>query len=107
MFETRERAEEAKYVHQRDVAFQVRALRDRMFGRWAARLMGMRNEAVEHYARYLAVSDIDGDDGQLIMVVRENLADFGVVGHRASEGRLRRKLKRFHDIARTHLGATP
>jgi hypothetical protein len=105
MFETRERAEEAKFVHQRDVEFQVHARRDRMFGRWAARLMGMKAGAIDDYARYLVASDIAGTDDELIKVVSANLEDCGVVGVKASADRLRRKLERFHALAQAHLGA--
>ncbi len=69
--------------------------------------MGMKDKAIEDYARYLVVSDIDGDDEQLIKVLSGNLADRGVLGDKASEDRLRQKLERLHVIARTHLGATP
>ncbi|MGA0532435.1 ATPase inhibitor subunit zeta [Hansschlegelia sp. KR7-227] len=106
MLEHREAAAEARFVHERDVAFEAHARRDRMFGRWAAHLMGMKGEAVEDYARALMLTDVAqaGDDGVLDRVL-EDLAEHGVVGVRASEDRLRRKLERLHATAQSLLGA--
>ena len=105
MFETRERAAEAKFVHERDVAFQAHAHRDRMFGRWAARLMGLRGPAIENYARSLMFSDVESvDDEALLARVRSDLAERDVAGPRAAEDRLRRKLERLNALARADLG---
>jgi hypothetical protein len=104
MLETREHAAEAGFVHERDVAFQARALRDRMFGRWAGRLMGLGSTAVEDYARALMLSNIErSNDESLLAIVRGDLAKRGVSGPRASEERLQRKLERFGAIADAHL----
>jgi len=104
MFDTRERAAEAKFVHERDAAFQAHAHRDRMFGRWAARLMGLRGAAIEDYARSLMFSDMEGvGDEALLARVQSDLAQGGVAGPRAAEDRLQRKLERLHALARADL----
>jgi hypothetical protein len=106
MLEHREAAAEARFVHERDVAFEAHARRDRMFGRWAAHLMGMKDEAIDEYARALMLADVtQAGDEDVLEKVLEDLAKHDVVGVRASEDRLRRKLERLHAIAQSALGA--
>ncbi|MET0314431.1 MAG: DUF1476 domain-containing protein [Hansschlegelia sp.] len=105
MLETRERAEEARFAHRQDLAFRTHARRDRVFGRWAAHLMGLRGQAVEDYARRLVMADVAGTDDELLAVVRGDLIDCGVSGVKASEDRLRRKLERLQAIFHAQLEA--
>lgn len=99
MLDARERAAEAGFAHERDVAFHAKVRRDRMFGRWAGHLMGLRGDAAENYASDLMLSNIEGDDDRLIAAGQADLARSGVRGRRASDGRLRRKLARLGALA--------
>ena len=50
LFEERERAFEAQFVHDREVAFRIQARRDRLFGLWVAQRLGRSGAAGEAYA---------------------------------------------------------
>jgi hypothetical protein len=100
MLETRARAEEAKFALDHDAAFKAHARRDRMFGRWAAHLLGLRGEAAEGYALELMRDDAEsaGDD-RVLLRVGDDLRSAGVAAAVFCEDRLRRKLERLAAIA--------
>ncbi|MDR4307275.1 DUF1476 family protein [Chelatococcus sambhunathii] len=103
MLDARERAAEAGFAHERDAEFQAHARRDRTFGRWVARLIGLRGEAAEEYARDLMLSNIERKtDETLIADAQADLARRGVSGVKASEERLRRKLERLGALKDAH-----
>ena len=103
MVDARERAAEAAFVHEHDLAFQAHSRRDRMFGRWAGHLMGLRGRAAEDYARDLMLSNVERkDDTALIAIVQADLARRGVGGLCATEERLRRKLERLGALTDAH-----
>lgn len=104
MFEARQQAAEAVFVHERDLAFEARALRDRMFGRWAARLMGMSGAAADAYARGMMLSNIDQpNDGRLLAIALGDFDKRGLSAPRASKERLQRKLERLRAVAEAHV----
>ncbi|WP_164919582.1 ATPase inhibitor subunit zeta [Hansschlegelia zhihuaiae] len=104
MLEQRERAAESGFVHERDVAFQAHARRDRMFGRWVGHLIGLSGAAADDYGRTLMLSNVEGgSDETLLAAVRTDLAKHGVFGVRATEERLQRKLERLGALADAHL----
>jgi hypothetical protein len=50
MLEERRRAFEAKYEHDQQQAFRIRAHRDRLFGLWVAAKLGYRDDSADAYA---------------------------------------------------------
>jgi hypothetical protein len=50
MFEDRRRAFEAKYEHDQELAFRIRAHRDKLFGLRIAEQLGYRDETAKDYA---------------------------------------------------------
>ena len=72
-FDDRERAFEAKYAHDEDMAFRILARRNRLLGEWAARLMGLSEAETDGYAKEVIRSDFEeaGDED----VVRKLLGD--------------------------------
>lgn len=49
ILDDRERAFEAKFAHEAEVAFRISTLRDRMLGMWAANLMGKSEDEARAY----------------------------------------------------------
>jgi|SRR5689334_4861551 len=89
----RERAFEAEYSRNQELAFRITARRNRLFGLWAAAKMGLAaGEAVETYAKAVIAADFEapGDD-DVIGKVRADLADKGVL---IADAELRTELAR-------------
>jgi hypothetical protein len=76
MFEDRERAYEAKFGHEGELAFKIRARCHKLFGLWAARRLGCPD--AEAYAHGLVVEFEPGRDPALRRRVAEDLAAAGV-----------------------------
>lgn len=89
-FEDREKAFEAKFAHDAEMRFNIRARRDRLVGLWAAGLLGKSGEVAEDYAAALIVKDLQhpGDEEVLAKLaqdligkadqadIRERMADY-------------------------------
>jgi hypothetical protein len=58
ILDDRERAFEAKFAHENEVAFRISTLRDRMLGMWAANLMGKSEDEARAYADALLREDL-------------------------------------------------
>ena len=82
-FTDRERAEEAKFARDEDMAFRVLARRNRLLGQWAAAMMGLTPEETEAYAKEVVQAEFEefGDDD----VVRKVLGDLTGAGHENDE----------------------
>src|SRR4051812_40802456 len=63
-FDDRERAFEAKFAHDSDMAFRVTARRNKLVGNWAAQQMGLTPEETDAYAKAVVQADFEetGDD---------------------------------------------
>lgn len=66
-FVNRERALESKFQHDQLLAFKVLARRNRLFGLWAAELMGLKDLEAEAYARGLVSGKYCVPDGQALV----------------------------------------
>ena len=89
-FTDRERAEEAKFARDEDMAFRVLARRNRLLGQWAAEKMGLTSEETDTYAREVVQAEFEefGDDD----VVRKVLGDLTSAGHEVDEAGVRAAL---------------
>jgi len=89
-FTDRERAEEAKFARDEDMAFRVLARRNRLLGRWAAEKMGLTPEETEAYAKEVVQAEFEefGDDD----VVRKVLGDLAGAGLDIDEAGVRAAL---------------
>jgi hypothetical protein len=90
-FDDRERAFEAKYARDEDMAFRVHARRNRLVGQWAATRMGLTPEETDAYAKAVVQADFEeaGDED----VIRKVLGDLLAAGVEADEGEVRRALE--------------
>jgi len=78
-FEDREKAFEAKFKMDEELAFKVNARRDKLLGLWAAGQMGLTGQQAEVYARSVVYSDLaDSHHDAMIAKLRTDLDKAGV-----------------------------
>lgn len=78
-FDDRERAFEAKFVHDEEMAFRVVARRNRLLGQWAAELMKLTPEEADAYAKTVVHADLEeAGDGDVVRKVFGDLSAAGV-----------------------------
>lgn len=72
-FDDREKAHEAKFVREEEMAFRVTARRNKLLGQWAAARMGLTPEETDSYAKSVVQADFEevGDED----VIRKLLGD--------------------------------
>jgi hypothetical protein len=89
-FDDRERAFEAKYARDEDMAFRVTARRNRLVGQWAAAKMGLTAEETDAYAKAVVQADFEeaGDED----VIRKLVGDLTAAGTDVTDGEVRRAL---------------
>lgn len=82
-FDDRERAFEAKFAHDEEMAFRIVARRNRLLGQWAAELMKLTPEEADSYAKTVVHADLEeAGDGD---VVRKVFGDLNAAGVDVSE----------------------
>jgi|SRR6185312_16421735 len=62
-FEEREREFEARFKHDQELAFKVKARRGKLLGLWAARHLGLGEAEAERYAKEVASAEFGGAPG--------------------------------------------
>lgn len=89
-FDDREKAFEAKFARDEELAFRITARRNRLLGEWAAALMGLTKEETEAYAKAVVQADFEesGDED----VIGKVLGDLVSAGVDMDEGRVRAAL---------------
>lgn len=87
LFDEREQAFEAKFVHDADMRFRIQARRDKLLGLWAADLLGKTGTEATSYAQSVVSADLEEAGHE--DVVRKLSAD---LGSRVSETQIRAKL---------------
>ena len=65
-FDERERDFEARFKHDQELQFKLKARRNRLVGLWAAERMGLSGDAAEAYARDLVNAEFSGGDANVI-----------------------------------------
>lgn len=92
-FEERERAFEAKFQLDNELAFKAAARRDRLLARWAAGVIGMPAPEAEAYARRLVDAMVDerlDDDGIVARIAADLAAAKAGIGRAAVAAELAR-----------------
>ena len=91
MFDDRERAQEAKFVHDEEMTFKVHARRNKLLGHWAAERMALNAAEAEAYAKAVVDADFEeaGDDD----IIRKLLGDFVSAGVEISDAEIRAALE--------------
>jgi hypothetical protein len=90
LFDDRERAFEAKFARDEEVAFRIIARRNRLVGQWAAQLMQLTPAETDAYAKAVVQADFEeaGDDD----VVRKIYGDLTAANVEVDEATVRRAL---------------
>ncbi|MBW6529445.1 DUF1476 domain-containing protein [Sphingomonas sp. RRHST34] len=90
-FEDRQRAFEAKFARDEEVAFRIVARRNRLVGQWAAELMQLTPAETDAYARAVVQADFEeaGDED----VVRKVYGDLTAANVDVDEAAVRRALE--------------
>lgn len=75
-FDDRERAFEANFAREEDMAFRVTARRNKLLGQWAAAKMGLTPEETDAYAKAVVQADFEeaGDEDVIRKLVGDMLA---------------------------------
>ncbi|HKS88596.1 MAG TPA: DUF1476 domain-containing protein [Stellaceae bacterium] len=101
-FVEREKAFEAEFKRNEELAFRLAARRNKLFGLWAASRMGIpAGEAADSYAKTVVAADFEAPgDGDVVEKVRADLTGSGI---ELSEKELRAELERAAAEARAQL----
>ena len=86
-FDDRERAFEAKFARDEDIAFRISARRNRLLGQWAAAKMNLTPEETDAYAKAVVQADFEeaGDED----VIRKLLGDLLAAGVEIDDATIR------------------
>ena len=89
-FDDRQRAHEAKFARDEEMAFRITARRNRLLGTWAAGLMKLTPEEADAYARSVVHAEFEeaGDED----VVRKLVGDLTAAGVDIDDAAVRRAL---------------
>ncbi|MDK2766753.1 MULTISPECIES: DUF1476 domain-containing protein [unclassified Sphingomonas] len=100
-FDDRERAFEAKYVRDEEMAFRVTARRNRLLGQWAAEKMALTPEETDAYAKAVVQADFEesGDED----VIRKLLGDLTAAGVEIDDAAVRAAVEAMTVEARRQL----
>ena len=102
-FDDRERAFEAKFQFDEELAFKLNARRDKLLGLWAAGQIGLSGQEADAYARSVVFSDLaDSHHDSMIEKLRTDLG--GAEKHFTSD-ELRLEMDKLLIVARDQLAA--
>jgi hypothetical protein len=76
-FEEREKDFEARYKHDQELQFKVKARRNRLLGLWAAGRMGLAGDAAASYAKEVVEAEFHGGDKHVLDKVVADLTAKG------------------------------
>lgn len=90
-FDDRERAFEAKFAMDEEMAFRITARRNRLLGQWAAAKLGLTPEETDAYAKAVVQADFEesGDED----VIRKVLGDLTAAGIEVEEAEVRQAVE--------------
>ncbi|WP_447724705.1 DUF1476 domain-containing protein [Sphingomonas koreensis] len=90
-FDDRERAFEAKFAMDEEMAFRVTARRNRLLGQWAAEKLNLTPEETDAYAKAVVQADFEeaGDDD----VIRKLMGDLTAAGVEVDETTVRQAVE--------------
>ncbi len=97
-FGSREKAFEAKYLHDEELAFRVNIKANQLFALWAARLLGYEEKEAEGYLE--EVLRVDFQRTHKDDVLHKVLKDLETAKIDLSEHRVRKELERCGEEAR-------
>jgi hypothetical protein len=88
-FDDREKDFEARFKHDQELQFKVKARRNRLLGLWAAERMALEGAAAESYAKEVVEAEFHGGDDN---VVNKLVADLAANGQSSTPAQVRFEL---------------
>lgn len=99
-FDEREREFETRFKHDQELQFKVKARRNRLLGLWAARRMGLADDAAQAYAREIVDAAFQGGDRRIAEKV---CADLNAKGQGCTPAQLQFELTHFAESAKQQI----
>ena len=99
-FDEREKDFEARYKHDQELQFKVKARRNRLLGLWAAGRMGLESDAADAYAREVVDAEFSGGDKHVVAKV---VADLAAKGQSATPAQVRFELDHLAERAKQQI----
>ena len=99
-FNEREKDFEARFKHDQELQFKVKARRNRMLGLWAAERMGLAADAAEAYAREIVDAEFHGGDRH---VIDKLVADLAAKGQSATSAQVQFELNHLAEQAKQQI----
>ena len=99
-FDEREKDFEARYRHDQELQFKVKARRNKLLGLWAAARMGLTGDAAEAYARSVVDAEFEGGDRH---VVEKVCADLTAKGQSCTPTQIQAELKHLGEAAKQQI----
>ena len=96
-FDEREREFEARFKHDQELQFKVKARRNRLLGLWAAERMGLVGEPAQAYATEIVDAGFAGGDRHVIDKI---CADLNAKGQSCTPAQIKFELTHLAETAR-------
>jgi hypothetical protein len=96
-FDDREKEFEARFKHDQELQFKVKARRNRLLGLWAAEKMGLTGEAAAAYAKTIVDAEFSGGDRH---VVEKLVADLAAKGQSITAAQVQFELDHLAETAK-------
>jgi hypothetical protein len=97
-FDDREKEFEARFKHDQELQFKVKARRNRLLGQWAAAKMGLSGADADAYAKSVVAAEFDkGGDHH---VVDKVVADLAAKGQGVTAAQVQFELDHFSETAK-------
>jgi len=99
-FDEREREFEARFKHDQELQFKVKARRNRLLGLWAAERMGLSGDAAQAYAKEIVDAEFEGGDRHVIEKV---CADLNATGQSYTPAQVEFQLTHIAETAKQQI----
>jgi hypothetical protein len=99
-FDERERDFEARYKHDQELQFKVKARRNRLLGMWGAERMGFSGDAAREYAKEVVEAEFHGGDRNVIDKI---CADLTAKGQSCTSAQVQFELNHFAETAKQQI----
>ena len=99
-FDEREREFEARFRHDQELQFRVKARRNRLLGLWAAERMGLDAEAAQAYAREIVDAEFAGGDRHIAAKI---CADLNAKSQSCTPAQIEFELTHLAETAKTQI----
>lgn len=96
-FDEREKEFEARFKHDQELQFKVKARRNRLLGLWAAERIGLTGDKAQAYAKEIVDAEFHGGDRH---IVAKLVADLTAAGQSLTPAQVEFELNHFADRAK-------